>query len=198
MICRNSGSLSWMQNPARLLLPAFRRRTQRTPPPLADADRDEATDGPSAANPTPQPLDEETGGNDSADADRDKAAADDRPTVNLTPKTPDEESGDDAPADDTGSTTTPPVCKIGEDTFSTLDEAIIAAMPGDQIDLLTDIEQDTGLTFTGKTLTISGGDRYTLTLKGIGIYASGSNITFENLTLHIYAHIPIRMAARPT
>lgn len=110
--------------------------------------------------------------------------------MNLTPKIPDEESDDDGSADDTGSTTAPPVCKIGDSSYySTLDEAISAAMPGEQIDLLKDIELDTGLTFTGKTLTISGGNTYTLTLKGIGIYASGSNITFENLTLHIYAHI---------
>ena len=185
-------------------------------------------------------------------ADRDKAAADDRPTVNLAPKAPDEEpddeesddeesddkesddeesddkesddkesgdeesddkesddeesddeesddkesddkeSDDDDSADDDDSTTSPTtqdVCKIGDIYYSTLDDAITAAMPGEQIDLLKDIELDTGLTFTGKTLTISGGNTYTLTLKGIGIYASGSNITFENLTLHIYAHI---------
>ena len=134
-------------------------------------------------------LDKGPGDDDPADAGSDKAAADDRPTVNLTPKTPDEESGGDDPADDDGSTTTPPVCKIGDIYYSTLDEAISMAIPGDQIDLLKDIELDTGLTFTGKTLTISGGNTYTLTLKGIGIYASGSNITFENLTLHIYAHI---------
>ena len=156
---------------------------------LADADRDEATDDLPAGNPTPKALDKESGDDDPADADRDKAAADDRPTVNLTPKTPDEESGGDDPADDDGSTTTPPVCKIGDIYYSTLDEAISAAMPGDQIDLLTDIELDEGLTFDNKTLTISGGGTHKLTLKGIGIYASGSNITFENLTLHIYAHI---------
>lgn len=157
---------------------------------LADADNDEApADDLPAGNPTPKALDKESGGDDPADADRDKAAADDRPTVNLTPKTPDEESGGDDPADDDGSTTTPPVCKIGDIYYSTLDEAISAAMPGDQIDLLTDIELDEGLTFDNKTLTISGGGTHKLTLKGIGIYASGSNITFENLTLHIYAHI---------
>lgn len=160
---------------------------------LADADRDEETDDLPAGNPTPPPpkktLDKGPGDDDPADADRDEAA-DDRPTVNLTPKIPDEESDDDGSADDTGSTTAPPVCKIGDSSYySTLDEAISAAMPGEQIDLLKDIELDTGLTFTGKTLTISGGNTYTLTLKGIGIYASGSNITFENLTLHIYAHI---------
>ena len=139
--------------------------------------------------PPPKIPDEGPGGDDPADADRDEAT-DDRPTVNLTPKIPDEESDDDGSADDDGSTTTPPVCKIGDSSYySTLDEAISAAMPGEQIDLLKDIELDTGLTFTGKTLTISGGNTYTLTLKGIGIYASGSNITFENLTLHIYAHI---------
>lgn len=140
--------------------------------------------------PQKKTLDKGPGGDDPADAGSDKAAADDRPTVNLTPKIPDEESGGDGSADDDGSTTTPPVCKIGDSSYySTLDEAISAAMPGEQIDLLKDIELDTGLTFTGKTLTISGGNTYTLTLKGIGIYASGSNITFENLTLHIYAHI---------
>ena len=133
--------------------------------------------------------DEESGDDDSADADRDKAAADDRPAGNPTPKTPDEESGGDDPADDDGSTTTPPVCKIGDIYYSTLDEAISMAIPGDQIDLLKNIELDEGLTFDNKTLTISGGGTHKLTLKGIGIYASGSNITFENLTLHIYAHI---------
>lgn len=155
--------------------------------------------GPQGIPPPPpkkKTLDKGPGDDDLADADRDEAAADDRPTVNLTPKTPDEESGGDDPADDTGSTTSPTtqdVCKIDkiDDTYyySTLDDAITAATDGDQIDLLKDIELDTGLTFTGKTLTISGGNTYTLTLKGIGIYASGSNITFENLTLHIYAHI---------
>ena len=162
----------------------------------ADADRDKAAaDDLPAGNPPPPPppkktLDKGPGDDDPADAGSDKAAADDRPTVNLTPKIPDEESDDDGSADDTGSTTAPPVCKIGDSSYySTLDEAISAAMPGEQIDLLKDIELDTGLTFTGKTLTISGGNTYTLTLKGIGIYASGSNITFENLTLHIYAHI---------
>lgn len=150
---------------------------------------------PQGIPPPPPPkktLDKGPGGDDPADADRDEAT-DDRPTVNLTPKIPDEESDDDGSADDDGSTTTPPVCKIDkiDDTYyySTLDDAITAATDGDQIDLLKDIELDTGLTFTGKTLTISGGNTYTLTLKGIGIYASGSNITFENLTLHIYAHI---------
>ena len=184
---------------------------------LADADNDEAAaDGPSAANPTPQPLDEEPGGDDLADADRDKAAADDR---NLTPKTPDEESDDDDPADadrdkaaaddrnltlktldeesddddptdDTGSTTAKAVCKIGEMTYSTLDEAIIAATKGDRIDLLTDIELNTGLEFRGKTLTISGGrfHTHTLTLKEYGIYASESDLTFQDLTLNLYAN----------
>ena len=137
----------------------------------------------------PVPDLSETGSEKSlADADRDEAT-DDLPTVNLTPKTPDEESGGDDPADDDGSTTTQAECKIGDTPYSTLDEAISNAIPGDQIDLLKNIELDEGLTFDNKTLTISGGGTHTLTLKGIGIYASGSNITFENLTLHIYAHI---------
>ena len=157
----------------------------------ADADRDKAAaDDLPAGNLTPKIPDEESGGDDPADAGSDKAAADDRPTVNLTPKTLDEESGGDDPADDDGSTTAPPVCKIGDSSYySTLDEAISAAMPGEQIDLLTDIEQDTGLTFTGKTLTISGGGTHTLTLEELGMYATnGSEITFKDLTLIINAH----------
>lgn len=165
---------------------------------LADADRDEATDDLPAGNPTPPPpkktLDKGPGGDDPADADRDEAT-DDRPTVNLTPKIPDEESDDDGSADDTGSTTSPTtqdVCKIDkiDDTYyySTLDEAISAAMPGEQIDLLANIELYEGLTFDNKTLTISGCGIYTLTLEENGIYASDSDITFEDLTLKIHAH----------
>ena len=156
---------------------------------VVDADNDEeAADDRPTVNLTPKTPDEETDDDGSADADRDEAT-DDLPTVNLTPKTPDEESGGDDPADNDDSTTTPAVCKIGDTPYSTLDEAISMAIPGDQIDLLKNIELDEGLTFDNKTLTISGGGTHKLTLKGIGIYASGSNITFENLTLHIYAHI---------
>ena len=163
----------------------------------ADADRDKAADGPSAANPTPQPLDEESddkesGDDDLADADRDKAA-DDRSAVKLAPKTLDEESDDDGSADDTGSTTAPAVCKIDkiDDTYyySTLEEAIDKASDGDRIDLLKNIELDEGLTFDNKTLTISGGDTYTLTLKKMGMHATNlSEITFKDLTLIINAH----------
>lgn len=156
---------------------------------VVDADNDEApADDLPAGNPTPKTLDKESGGDDPADADRDKAAADDRPTVNLTPKIPDEESDDDGSADDTGSTTTPPVCKIGDIYYSTLDEAISMAIPGDQIDLLRDIKRDEGLTFDNKTLTISGSGTHTLTLNQNGMYASHSDITFKDLTLNIYAH----------
>lgn len=137
----------------------------------------------------PVPDLSETGSEKSpADAGSDKAAADDLPTVNLAPKTPDEESGGDDPADDDGSTTTPPVCKIGDIYYSTLDEAISMAIPGDQIDLLKNIELYEGLTFDNKTLTISGCGIYTLTLEENGIYASDSDITFEDLTLKIHAH----------
>ena len=161
---------------------------------VVDADNDEeAADDRSAGNLTLKTLDEESGDEesddeDSADADRDKAAADDLPTVNLTPKTPDEESDDDDPADDTGSTTTQDVCKIGDTPYSTLDEAISMAIPGDQIDLLKNIERDEGLTFDNKTLTISGGDNYTLTLNEKGIYSTSSDITFKDLKLTICAH----------
>ena len=154
----------------------------------ADADRDEAADDLPAGNLTPKTPDEESGGDDPADADRDKAT-DDRPTVNLTPKIPDEESGGDDPADDDGSTTTPPVCKIGDIYYSTLDEAISMAIPGDQIDLLKNIELDEGLTFDNKTLTISGGGTHKLTLKKMGMHATNdSYITFKDLTLIINAH----------
>lgn len=111
---------------------------------VVNADNDEeAADDRSAGNLTLKTLDEESddeesGDDDPADAGSDKAAADDRPTVNLTPKIPDEESDDDGSADDTGSTTSPTtqdVCKIDkiDDTYyySTLDEAISAAMPGE-------------------------------------------------------------------
>ena len=159
----------------------------------ADADRDKAADGPSAANPTPQPLDkesgdEESGDDDLADADRDKAA-DDRSAVKLAPKTLDEEPDDDDSADDDDSTTSPDVCKIGDTPYSTLEEAIGKASDGDRIDLLRDIEvNNTGLTFRDKILTISGGGRYTLTLNGSGIYSNSSNITFKDLKLTICAH----------
>lgn len=154
---------------------------------LADADRDEATDDLPAGNPTPKTLDEKPDDDDPADADRDKAAADDRSAVKLTPKTPDEESGGDDPADDDGSTTTQAECKIGDTPYSTLDEAISMAIPGDRIDLLKDIEWDEGLTFDNKTLTISGCGIYTLTLKEYGIYAYESKLTFQDLRLNLYA-----------
>ena len=161
---------------------------------LADADRDKAaTDDRPTVNLTPKIPDEESGDDDLADAGSDKAAADDRPTVNPTPQPPDEESDDDDSADDDDSTTTPAVCKIDkiDDTYyySTLDDAITAATDGDQIDLLKDIEWYTGLEFhSKKNLTISGGNTYTLTLEENGIYASDSDITFEDLTLKIHAH----------
>ena len=187
---------------------------------VVDADNDEeAADDRSAGNLTPKTLDEESGDEESddeesgdeesggeesddeesddddpADADRDKAAADDLPAGNPTPPPQplDEELEGDGSADDTGSTTTPPVCKIDkiDDTYyySTLDDAITAATDGDQIDLLKDIEWYTGLEFHSKNLTISGGNTYTLTLNQNGMYASHSDITFKDLTLNIYAH----------
>lgn len=100
---------------------------------------------------------------------------------------------DDAPADDTGSTTTLAVCEISGAPYTSLQEAISAATEGAQIDLLTNIEMDTGLEFRGldeshkKTLTISGGGTYTLTLNEKGIYAFQSNLTFQDLTLNLYA-----------
>ena len=144
----------------------------------------------------PVPDLSETGSEKSlADADNDEAPADDLPAGNPTPPPPqplDEELEGDAPADDDDSTTAPAVCKIDkiDDTYyySTLDDAITAATDGDQIDLLKDIELYEGLTFDNKTLTISGCGIYTLTLEENGIYASDSDITFEDLTLKIHAH----------
>ena len=89
-------------------------------------------------------------------------------------------------ADDTGSDQA--VCAIGDQRFDSLTEAIAAAQDGDQIDLLTDITLETGLRFENKNLTISGGGTRTLTLNENGMYAGHSDITFENLTLNIYAH----------
>lgn len=165
---------------------------------VVNADNDEeAADDRSAGNLTlktpdeesgdEESDDEESGDDDLADADRDEAT-DDLPAGNPTPKTLDKGSGDDGSADDDGSTTTPPVCKIGNTPYSTLDDAITAAMPGEQIDLLANIELYEGLTFDNKTLTISGCGIYTLTLEENGIYASDSDITFEDLTLKIHAH----------
>lgn len=90
----------------------------------------------------------------------------------------------------TGTGSDQAVCAIGDQRFDSLTEAISVATDGAQIKLLKDIELTEGLSFSDKNLTIfSDSLNRTLTLKGIGIYASGSNITFENLTLHIYAHI---------
>ena len=89
--------------------------------------------------------------------------------------------------DDAASTTATDVCKIGEKTYKSLQEAINAASPNDQIDLLQDITWYEGLTFDTKTLTISGGGTHTLTLKEKGMYASNSVLTFDALTLNIYA-----------
>lgn len=89
--------------------------------------------------------------------------------------------------DDSASTTEPDVCKIGDTTYKSLQDAIDKASPNDQIDLLQDITLETGLTFNSKTLTISGGGTRTLTLKEKGIYASNSVLTFDALTLNIYA-----------
>ena len=88
-------------------------------------------------------------------------------------------------ADGTGSDQA--VCAIGDQTYSTLTEAINDASDGAQIDLLQDIELSTGLEFHSKNLTISGGNTYTLTLEQYGMYAYQSDITFKDLTLTIHA-----------
>ena len=179
-------------------------------------------------NPTPKTLDKGSGGEESDDEESDDEESDDKESDDKKSddkksddkesddkesddkesgdeesddkesddeESDDKESGDEDSADDDDSTTSPTtqdVCKIDkiDDTYyySTLDEAISKAMPGDQIDLLTDIELNTGLTFDNKTLTISGGDNYTLTLNEKGIYSTSSDITFKDLKLTICAH----------
>ena len=79
------------------------------------------------------------------------------------------------------------VCKIDGVGYETLTEAISAAQPGDQIDLAQDITLETGLTFSGKDLTVSGGGIYKLTLNTLGIHAANSTITFANMELEITA-----------
>ena len=90
--------------------------------------------------------------------------------------------------DDAASTTATDVCKIGKKTYKSLQDAIDAASNFDQIVLLQNITWYDGLTFNTKNLTISGGGTHTLTLNENGMYASHSDITFEDLTLNIYAH----------
>ena len=182
---------------------------------VVDADNDEeAADDRSAGNLTPKTPDEESGDEESDDEESDDEESDDKESDDKESgdeesddkesddeesddkesddkESDDEESDDDGSADDTDSTTSPTtqdVCKIGDTPYSTLDEAISAAMPGEQIDLLANIELYEGLTFDNKTLTISGGGTRTLTLEENGIYASDSDITFEDLTLKIHAH----------
>ena len=127
---------------------------------------------------------------DAADADSAKTAA-----AATTPFVEDLYADDPIPdlyADTTGSAdgtgSDQAVCAINGKTYATLTEAINDAADGAQIDLLQDIELTEGLRFENKTLTISGGGTRTLTLKQNGMYASHSDITFENLTLNIYAH----------
>ena len=127
---------------------------------------------------------------DAADANSAKTAA-----AATTPFVEDLYADDPIPdlyADTTGSAdgtgSDQDVCKIGEKTYTSLQKAINAANDNDQIVLLQDITLETGLTFDSKTLTIDGGGIRTLTLKQNGMYASHSDITFEDLTLDIYAH----------
>ena len=153
---------------------------------LADADSErlavvDAKSGRAAA-----PGLSETGlENSLADEGSDEATAyDDAPADNPGSTT----TLDDGPADGTDSTTPPDACKIGDTTYSTLEEAISKATEGAQIDLLKNIELNEGLTFDNKTLTISGGGGHKLTLKEYGIYAFQSNLTFQDLTLNLYAN----------
>ena len=159
------------------------------------ASNEATADDRSAGNLTPKTPDEESGGEESDDEESDDKESGDEESDDKESddeESDDKESDDDDSADDDDSTTTPAVCKIDkiDDTYyySTLDDAITAATDGDQIDLLKDIEWYTGLEFhSKKNLTISGGGTYTLTLNEKGIYAYKSDLTFQDLTLNLYA-----------
>ena len=148
-------------------------------------DKESGDDTPADDTDSTTPPEKNLASNEAA-ADGDGPADDNITDWRDLPTTLDEELEDDALADDTDSTAVA-VCKIGEETYSTLELAISKAQDGDQIDLLRDIEWDEGLTFDNKTLTISGGG-HKLTLEENGMYALDSDITFENLTLNIHAH----------
>ena len=104
--------------------------------------------------------------------------ADDDPIPDLYADTTDSATGTGSNQD---------VCAIGDQTYKTLTEAIDDAADGARIELLQNIELTDGLEFHSRNLTISGGGTYTLTLKKKGIYASNSVLTFDALTLNIYA-----------
>lgn len=148
-----------------------------------------AASGPAETDPVEDPVETDPV-KDAADANSAKTAA-----AATTPFVEDLYADDPIPdlyadtpgsADGTGSDQA--VCAIGDQTYATLTEAIDDAADGAQIDLLQDIELSTGLEFHSKNLTISGGGTRTLTLNQNGMYASHSDITFEDLTLNIYAH----------
>lgn len=148
-----------------------------------------AASGPAETDPVEDPVETDPV-KDAADANSAKTAA-----AATTPFVEDLYADDPIPdlyadtpgsADGTGSNQA--VCAINGKTYATLTEAINDAADGAQIDLLQDIELSTGLEFHSKNLTISGGGTRTLTLNQNGMYASHSDITFEDLTLNIYAH----------
>ena len=91
-------------------------------------------------------------------------------------------------------TTTPEpsnkVAKIGNNEYETLDEAIAAAENDQTIQLLKDFSLESGITVENKTLTIQGDgqDKQTITLKGLGIHADKSNLTFKDCGLEITAN----------
>lgn len=96
---------------------------------------------------------------------------------------------------ESGGTTTPPessnkVAKIGNNKYETLDEAIEAAENDQTIQLLKDFSLESGITVENKTLTIQGDgqDKQTITLKGLGIHADKSNLTFKDCGLEITAN----------
>ena len=120
-------------------------------------------------------------------------------TTGGTPETGTEGSGSTSSGGGTGggSTTKPTepatpknVAKIGNNEYETLDEAIAEAENNQTIQLLKDFSLESGITVENKTLTIQGDgqDKQTITLKGLGIHADKSNLTFKDCGLEITAN----------
>lgn len=78
------------------------------------------------------------------------------------------------------------VCSIGDQYYTSIEEAIDEAQIGDTIKLLTDIDQSATIAISGKTFTLDGGG-YTIKASGTGYslvsISSSSNITLKDITL---------------
>lgn len=77
------------------------------------------------------------------------------------------------------------VAQIGEKQFTSFGAAWDAVQDGETVTLLDDVTLDKGLTLADKSVTIDGGK--TLTLNGLGIWATNSKLTFSGCTVNITA-----------